>query len=67
MVALLILLGIIWLAIMAPAVLIAQQVGWINVSLFAEGMATILGCFTIIIVATYLYLYYRWMIDYDNK
>ena len=59
---------VIWLVVMVPVGLIQNATGWQIVG----GGVFVLGCFSVVYVATYLYLYYRWLLNderarYDKK
>ncbi len=65
-VALLLTLGIMWVVIMVPLILFDM---WMKSFEWTEGIPfipiclTTMTCFTSIYITTYLYLYYRWMLD----
>ncbi|MBQ3293010.1 hypothetical protein IJG93_01720 [Candidatus Saccharibacteria bacterium] len=60
-IALFIVLFVIWaLTIWPMAVFVGE-------SPVTSVVLTIVGCFSVIYIATYLYLYYRWMLKFDTK
>ena len=60
-IALFIVLFVIW------ALTIWPMAAFVGESLVTSVVLTIIGCFFIIYIATYLYLYYRWMLKFDTK
>ena len=60
-IALLIVLFVIW------ALTIWPMAAFVGESPVTSVVLTIIGCFSIIYIATYLYLYYRWMLKFDTK
>lgn len=60
-IALLLVLFIIW------ALTIWPMAAFVGESPATSAVLTIVGCFSIIYIATYLYLYYRWMLKFDTK
>ena len=62
LIALLLFLGAIWAAIMVPLAMLLAVAAPV-----ALAVIEILACFSSIYVTAYLYLYYRWMLDYDTK
>ena len=66
LIALVLTLGIVWVVIMMPLILFDM---WMKSFEWTEGIPfipiclTIMTCFTSIYVTTYLYLYYRWLLD----
>ena len=69
-IALIIALSIIWVIVMLPLILFDL---WMKTFEWTEGIPFIpiclsmMTCFTGIYLATYLYLYYRWMLNYDEE
>lgn len=69
-IALLIALAIIWVIIMLPLIVFDL---WMKTFEWTEGIPfipvclNIMTCFTAMYVTAYLYLYYRWMLNYDEK
>ena len=69
-IALSITLAVIWVVVMMPLILFDM---WMKTFEWTEGIPfvpiclTIMTCFTCIYVTTYLYLYYRWMLDDGKK
>jgi hypothetical protein len=61
LIALFIVLFVIW------ALTIWPMAVWVGETPATSVVLTIIGCFSIIYIATYLYLYYRWMLGYDTK
>ncbi|MBQ3440871.1 hypothetical protein IJG27_00975 [Candidatus Saccharibacteria bacterium] len=59
-IALLIVLFVIW------ALTIWPMAAFVGESPVTSVVLTIIGCFSIIYIATYLYLYYRWMLKFDS-
>ena len=71
LIALLFALALVWVLVMLPIILIDMGLK----SIF-DGLAgvpivpfflLVMACFTAIYISVYLYLYYRWMLDYDKK
>ena len=66
LIALILALGIVWVVIMMPLILFDM---WMKSFEWTEGIPfipiclTTMTCFTSIYVTTYLYLYYRWLLD----
>ena len=71
LVALIILLVILWAVIMIPLTLfdtgMKSNFAWASEVPFIPICLTIMSCFTAIYTTTYLYLYYRWMLDYEEE
>ncbi len=69
-VALLIALAIIWVIVMLPLIVFDL---WMKTFEWTEGIPfipvclNIMTCFTAMYITAYLYLYYRWMLNYDEK
>lgn len=69
LVALIIALVIIWIVIMLPLILFdfwMQRFEWTTTIPFIPICLITMTCFTGIYLTTYLYLYYRWMLDYEE-
>ncbi len=68
--ALILALAVVWVIVMLPLILFDL---WMKTFEWTEGIPfvpiclTIMTCFTFIYVTAYLYLYYRWMLDYEEK
>lgn len=60
-IALLMVLFVLWALTIWPMAM------WVGESPVTSIVLTIMGCFSTIFVATYLYIYYRYMIDADKK
>lgn len=66
LIALILALGIVWVVVMMPLILFDM---WMKSFEWTEGIPfipiclTTMTCFTSIYVTTYLYLYYRWLLD----
>lgn len=60
-IALLLVLFVIWALIIWPMAVFVGE------SPVTSVILTIVGCFSIIYIAIYLYLYYRWMLKFDTK
>lgn len=70
LIALLIALVIVWVIVMLPLILFdlfMKRFEWTNGIPFVPICLTTMTCFTGIYVTTYLYLYYRWMLGYEEK
>lgn len=66
LVALLLVVGLMWVVVMIPLILFdlfMKQFAWTSGVPFIPICLTIMSCFTCIYATTYLYLYYRWMLD----
>ncbi len=66
LIALVLALGIVWVVIMMPLILFdmwMKSFEWTAGIPFIPICLTIMTCFTSIYVTTYLYLYYRWLLD----
>ena len=59
-IALFIVLFVVW------AITIWPVASWLGQSPVTSVVLIIVGCFSVIYIATYLYLYYRWMLKFDN-
>lgn len=70
LVALVIALSIIWVIVMLPLIIFDF---WIKTFEWAKGIPfipvclNVMTCFTAIYITAYLYLYYRWMLNYDEE
>ncbi len=61
---------IVWLLVMLPLILLdlgIKQFDWAEGIPFVPFCLNVMTCFTIIYVAAYLYLYYRWLLGNDEK
>ena len=70
LVALIVVIVLMWLLIMLPLILFdlwMKSFAWTSGIPFIPICFTILTCFTAIYVTTYLYIYYRWMLGYEEK
>ncbi len=70
LVALAFALAIIWVIVMLPLIffdLLMRQFEWTANVPFVPICLLTMTCFTGIYVSAYLYLYYRWMLHYDEK
>ena len=70
LVALVLALVILWVIIMLPLILFdlwMKTFEWTAGIPFIPICLTIMTSFTCIYVTAYLYLYYRWMLDYEEK
>ncbi len=70
LVALIVVIVLMWLLIMLPLILFdlwMKTFAWTSGIPFIPICFTILTCFTAIYVTTYLYIYYRWMLGYEEK
>lgn len=68
LVALILVLGLTWVMVMLPLILFdmfMKQFEWTAGIPFVPICLTAMTCYTCIYVATYLYLYYRWMLKND--
>ena len=69
-VALIFALAVIWVIVMLPLILFdlgMKNFEWTKEIPFVPICLTTMTCFTGIYITAYLYLYYRWMLDYDEK
>ncbi len=69
-IALMFALAIIWVVVMLPLILFdlgMKNFEWTQGIPFVPICLSIMTCFTGIYITVYLYLYYRWMLDYDEK
>ena len=70
LIAIVIALIIIWIIVMLPLILFdlwIKQFKWTNGIPFIPICLTTMTCFTGIYITTYLYLYYRWMLGYEEE
>ena len=70
LVALILTLAIMWVVVMLPLILFdmgMKQFEWTAGIPFVPICMTVMTCFTCIYVTVYLYMYYRWMLDYIEK
>ena len=70
LIALIIALSIIWVIVMLPLILFdlwMKTFEWTQGIPFVPVCLSTMTCFTGIYITTYLYLYYRWMLDYDEE
>ena len=68
--ALIIALSIIWVIVMLPLIIFdlwMKTFEWTNGIPFVPICLVVMTCFTMVYVTTYLYLYYRWMLGYEEK
>lgn len=68
LIALIIALAILWVVIMLPLILLDmwfKQFEWAAGIPFVPICLTVMTCFTALYITVYLYLYYRWMLDYN--
>lgn len=69
LIALVILLLIMWVVVMLPLILFdmaMKNFAWTEGIPFVPICLTVMTCFTFMYVTVYLYLYYRWMLNYDE-
>ena len=70
LVALVVMTLVMWVVVMFPLIgfdLWMKQFEWTAGVPFVPICATVLTCFCEIYASAYIYLYYRWMINYDEK
>ena len=71
LIALIIVMVIIWAAIIIPLTLfdtgMKNNFAWASGIPFIPICLTVMSCFTAIYTTTYLYLYYRWILDYEEE
>ena len=70
LVALFIAMIIVWVVVMLPIILfdlLIKQWEWTAGFPLVPICLNVMTCFTMIYVTAYLYLYYRWMLDYEEK
>ena len=69
-IALLFILTLTWVAVMLPLIvfdLLMKNFEWAAGIPFVPVCLLVMTCFTGIYITAYLYLYYRWMLNYDEK
>lgn len=69
-IALIIALAIMWVVVMLPLILFdmfMKQFEWTAGVPFIPICLAVMTCFTAIYATTYLYMYYRWMLNYEEK
>ena len=69
-IALFIILSLTWVAVMLPLIifdLLMKNFEWAAGIPFVPVCLLVMTCFTGIYITAYLYLYYRWMLNYDEK
>ena len=69
-IALIFILAITWVAVMLPLIifdLLMKNFEWAAGIPFVPVCLLVMTCFTGIYITAYLYLYYRWMLNYDEK
>ena len=69
-IALIIVLIVVWVVVMLPLILFdlwMKTFEWTDGIPFVPTCLTIMTCFTCIYVTTYLYIYYRWMLNNGKK
>ena len=70
LVALILTLAIMWVAVMLPLILFdmwMKQFEWTAGIPFVPICLTTMTCFTAMYITVYLYKYYRWMLNYEEK
>lgn len=70
LIALILALSIVWVIVMLPFILFdlwIKTFEWTSDIPFVPLCLLTMFCFTIIYISTYLYIYYRWMLDYEEK
>lgn len=70
LVALMLALAVMWVVVMLPLIifdLVMKNFEWTAGVPFVPICLLVMTCFTGIYITAYLYLYYRWMLDYDEK
>lgn len=70
LIALIIAVAIVWVIVMLPLILFdlwMKTFEWTAGIPFIPICLSIMTCFTMIYVTAYLYLYYRWMLNYEEK
>ena len=69
-IALFIILSLTWVVVMLPLIifdLLMKNFEWAAGIPFVPVCLLVMTCFTGIYITAYLYLYYRWMLNYDEK
>lgn len=60
-----------WAIVMLPTILLdlflKANISWIAGFPFVPLMLVVMTCFTFVYIAVYLYIYYRWMLNYDER
>lgn len=68
---LIIVIAVVWVVIMTPLIALdlalKSSISWLNGIPFVSIELLIMTCFTAIYATTYLYLFYRRLLDYDDK
>lgn len=70
LVALLLTLLILWIVVMLPLIMFdvfMKQFAWTAGIPFVPICMTIMTCFTCLYVTVYLYIYYKWMLNYEEE
>ena len=70
LVALLLAMAVIWVVVMLPIILFdmfMKQFEWTAGIPFVPICLNVMTCFTMIYVTAYLYIYYRWMLGYEEE
>ncbi len=71
LVALLAALVVLWAGVMIPIIMLdlflKEKIAWLSGVPVVPVCLNIMACFTMIYVTAYLYQYYRWMLDYEEK
>lgn len=69
-IALIIMLTIVWVLVMMPLIMFdlwLKQFEWASAIPFVPICLLTMTCFTGIYISAYFYLYYRWMLNYEEK
>ncbi|MDO4612116.1 MAG: hypothetical protein Q4B29_01490 [Candidatus Saccharibacteria bacterium] len=69
-IVLLVALAVMWVAVMLPLIIFdlwLKQFEWASAIPFVPVCLLIMTCFTGIYISTYFYMYYRWMLNYEEK
>ena len=69
LVALILVLTIVWVIVMVPLIVFdlwMKSFEWTQGVPFVPVCLNVMTCFTAMYISTYLYLYYRWMLDYES-
>ena len=69
-IALIIMLAIVWVLVMMPLIMFdlwLKQFEWASAIPFVPICLLTMTCFTGIYISAYFYLYYRWMLNYEEK
>ena len=71
LIALILALAVVWVIIVVPCILLdlwlKSVFDWLSGFPFVPLILLIMTCFSAIYFSAYLYIYYRWMLDYDKK